>query len=123
MGARDIGVLTNLAQKRSSEMGLRGIDVQVAINRANDADKIQQSDTANARAGEAAAREEVKETRTRKQQQTPETEKTDQIIIQHHKEKERKDRDEEEKREGEDEILEETSVRKPMVQGSLDIKA
>jgi hypothetical protein len=108
-------------------MGIRAIDVQVAIQRVNDADKMQQGDIANARAGEAAVREDVKETRTRQQEQPGKTDKTDQLIIQHEKEKEKKDQ--EEKEEEEMQLMQEEkgktgeSIRKPKVQGSLDIKA
>jgi hypothetical protein len=116
-----------IVQKWSPEMGIRAIDVQVAIQRASDADKIQQGDIANARAGEAAVREDVKETRTRQQQQPGKTEKSDQLIIQHEKEKERKD---EEEKEGEEiQLMQEEesqggkSIRKPLVQGGLDIMA
>ena len=38
-------------------MGIRGVDIQVAIQRAAEADKIQQSDSAQGRGGEASARE------------------------------------------------------------------
>lgn len=101
-------------------MGIRGIDIQVAIQRAAEADKIQQADTANARAGEAGSREEAEALRARKQEQPRETEKSDQVIIQRRKEKEEKDREEKKKEENLE--LEEEELRKPRVQGSLNIK-
>lgn len=109
-------------------MGLRGIDVQVAIQRAADADKIQQAEIANTRAGEAGTREQAELARARRQEQPRQPEKTDTVVIQKRKEHEKKEE------EGEQEAVEELGleeesdpikdyVRKPQVKGSLDIKA
>lgn len=109
-------------------MGLRGIDVQVAIQRAADADKMQQAEIANARAGEASTREQAELARARRQEQPRQPEKTDTVVIQKRKEHEKKEE------EGEEEAVEELGLeeesdpikdylRKPQVKGSLDIKA
>ena len=69
-------------------MGIRGIDVQVAIQRATDADKLQQADAAHGRAGEAVAREEARKERIQKQEQPQQTQKTDQAVIQSRRDRE-----------------------------------
>ena len=67
-------------------MGIRGIDVQVAIQRATEADKLQQADAAHGRAGEASAQEEARKERVRKQEQPQQPQKTDQAVIQSRRE-------------------------------------
>lgn len=111
-------------------MGLRGIDVQVAIQRAADADKIQQAEIANTRAGEAGTREQAELARARRQEQPRQPEKTDTVVIQKRKEHEKKEGEGEEKQEAVEELgLEDEPdpikdyVRKPQLKGSLDIKA
>jgi len=69
-------------------MGIRGIDIQVAIQRAAEADKVHQTDTAQGRASDAAAREAANKERLRKQAQSQQTAKSDQAVIQQRKEKE-----------------------------------
>ncbi len=111
-------------------MGLRGIDVQVTIQRAADADKMQQAEIANARAGEASTREEAELARARRQEQPRQPEKTDTVVIQKRKEHEKNEGEGEEEQEAVEELgLEEESdpikdyLRKPQVKGNLDIKA
>ncbi len=67
-------------------MGIRGVDIQVAIQRAADAAKMQQGDVSQARAGEAGTREEAEAQRARKQQQPRESDKTDRAYIQDRRE-------------------------------------
>ena len=62
-------------------MGIRGIDIQVAIQRAADADKIQQGSIGQTRAGEAGMREASDAERVRKQEQPPRPERKDQVQI------------------------------------------
>ena len=76
-------------------MGIRGIDIQVAIQRAADAEKIQQGETSQARAGEAGLREDADVERARKREQSQKPETSDQVIIR--KEKGRRESEENEK--------------------------
>jgi hypothetical protein len=62
-------------------MGIRGVDIQVAIQRATDADKIQQGHTATARAGEAVLREEEERIRTENREQAQKSERGDEVGI------------------------------------------
>lgn len=67
-------------------MGIRGVDIQIAIQRAADADKIQQAQTAQARAGEAAIREEGELEKARSRERTHQTERTGQPLVRTRKE-------------------------------------
>ncbi|HDS30700.1 MAG TPA: hypothetical protein ENN67_06625 [Firmicutes bacterium] len=111
-------------------MGIRGIDIQVAIQRAAEAEKIQQGESSQAKAGEAGTREHHETERARKLEQPPQTERGDQVLI--HGRKERKDRDEDSEDKPEKEIEEELSGdeeseedfrKKPKPRGNLDIFA
>jgi len=62
-------------------MGIRGIDIQVAIQRAADAEKLQQGQTSQVRAGEAGMREEGETERIRRKESPPKTDKSDQVTI------------------------------------------
>jgi hypothetical protein len=69
-------------------MGIRGIDIQVAIQRAVDADKIQQGQTGTAKAGEAGLREGTEQERIRNLEQTTKGERSDPMKLKAQKEKE-----------------------------------
>jgi hypothetical protein len=69
------------------EMGLRAVDIQVAIQRAADADKIQQGQTAQTRAGEAGTREKAELERTKALEQPQKTERSGEVVIQKSKER------------------------------------
>jgi len=62
-------------------MGIRGIDVQVAIQRAAEAQKIQQGETSQSRAGEAGHREEAEFEKARKREASQKSERGDQVVI------------------------------------------
>jgi hypothetical protein len=107
-------------------MGIRGVDIQVAIQRAAEAEKIQQGETSQVRAGEAGVREEGEVERARRQEQPQKTERGDQVIIRGHKEQQRKEQ-ENQRGAGEDETGEEDEakdIRKRLKErGKLDILA
>ena len=63
-------------------MGLRGIDIQVAIQRVAEAEQLMQGATAQARAGEAGSREKAEMERLRRQAQSQQTDRTDKVVIQ-----------------------------------------
>jgi hypothetical protein len=67
-------------------MGIRGVDIQVAIQRAADADKLQQGQIGQARAGEAGAREEAELERTRNREQPQKSEHSGQVTLRPHRE-------------------------------------
>jgi len=117
-------------------MGMRGIDVQVAIQSATEAAKIQQGDQSKARGGEAGTRETAEAERARRQAQSQRSERTDQVIIQHDNKgkdgsagsPEENDENTDEALSGEqDEELKKHSnkdwLRKPRARGDLDILA
>jgi len=126
-------------------MGIRGIDIQVAIQRAADAEKIQQGETSQARAGEAGLREDAETVRARRQQQAPRTERGDQLIVQTRRDKERREAQEQSGEQTDEEKGDETDrskeeetdqskeegkvqskgerLRKPIVEGQIDILA
>jgi len=115
-----------------TEMGIRGIDIQVAIQRAAEAEKIQQGETSQARAGEAGSREEAEMERTRRREQSQKPETSDQVIIQREKNKREGGRDEPDRsgRESDSEESMEAEVqskgerlRKPIKGDRLDILA
>jgi hypothetical protein len=68
-------------------MGIRAVDIQVAIQRAADADKIQQGQTALTRAGEAGSREKAELERAKALQQPQKTEREGEVVIQKTKER------------------------------------
>jgi len=68
-------------------MGIRGIDIQVAIQRAAEAEKIQQGEMSQARAGEAGTKEDAETERARRREQSQKPETADQVIIQREKNK------------------------------------
>ncbi len=78
------------------KMGMRGIDIQVAIQRAAEAQKIQQGEISQARAGEAGSREAAEAERARRQEQPQKTERQDQVIIRSRKKRQTRDEQEEE---------------------------
>jgi len=69
-------------------MGIRGVDIQVAIQRAAEADKIQQGQIAQTRAGEASAREVSDLERLKNREQSQKTEKSNQMTVRPHKDQE-----------------------------------
>jgi hypothetical protein len=113
-------------------MGIRGIDIQVAIQRAAEAEKIQQGETAQARAGEAGIREDAEVERARKREQSQKPERTDQVLIRREKgkregEKSPKDRSGAESHPaepGEENVQTKGErLRKPVIEGRLDVLA
>jgi hypothetical protein len=120
------------------EMGLRGIDIQVAIQRAAEAEQIQQGATAQARAGEAGEREKAEMERLRRQAQSQQTDRTDQVVIQgegkgqggregeedsEENVEDSKNRDDLKLQEETDKQAREERRRKPRPRGNLDILA
>jgi hypothetical protein len=98
-------------------MGIRGIDIQVAIQRAAEAEKIQQGETSQARAGEAGLREDAETERARKQQQAPKTERSDQLIVRTRRDKERREAQDQSAARGDEEKEDETEQSK---EGEID---
>ena len=72
-------------------MGIRGVDIQVAIQTATEANKLAQADTAYGRAGEASSREEAEKARAQQQKESQQAEKADQALIKSREEKEGRD--------------------------------
>jgi hypothetical protein len=69
-------------------MGIRGVDIQVAIQRAAEADKIEQGQTSQIRASDAGARELAELERLKKQEQPQKTERSGQLSVHRDKEQE-----------------------------------
>ncbi|HEX9743964.1 MAG TPA: hypothetical protein VGB30_00920 [bacterium] len=78
-------------------MGIRGVDIQVALQRVAEAEKLQQGETSQARTGEAGIREEDRAERLRRREQSQKPEQSDQVIVQSRREHRRRgsDRDQE----------------------------
>jgi hypothetical protein len=112
-------------------MGIRAIDIQVAIQRAADADKIQQGQTAQTRAGEAGTREKAELERAKALEQPQKTERGGEVRLQQTRERNArssgKDRDsDEEEKPDSDEDAEPEDGSKPLRRdrkGYLDILA
>ena len=110
-------------------MGIRAVDIQVAIQRAADADKIQQGQTAQTRAGEAGTREKAELERTKALEQPQKTEREGEVVIQKSKERnsgssgQDRDTDEEKNPEGEEGGESERAAKplRPDRKGYLDI--
>ena len=79
-------------------MGIRGVDIQIALQNTLKAEEFQQAQNAQGRTDDAGKRDDVEQERLRRQQKPEETEKTDQVIVQRRKEdKEGKEKESDER--------------------------
>jgi hypothetical protein len=102
-------------------MGIRGVDIQVAIQRAAEADKIQQGQTALTRAGEAVTREQTELQRVKNREQAEKAEKGGQLTVRPHKEHENQSSDKDDNSPEHEQTVDESDSPSITEDGHLDI--